>query len=88
MEVTPQYYQLIYQKNQLVGIPDGQLREFLRVYIQITMIVYLPVAGVIEGSRAVTVKMMIKDSQKTVKMKVRRVVRRAWTVLKVKIQMK
>ena len=23
-----QYYQLIYQKNQLVGIPDGQLREF------------------------------------------------------------
>ena len=32
--------------------------------------------------------MMIKDSQKTVKMKARRVVRRAWTVLKVKVQMK
>ena len=38
--------------------------------------------------QAVTVKMMIKDSQKTVKMKARRVVRRAWTVLKVKVQMK
>ena len=38
--------------------------------------------------KAVTVKMMIKDSQKTVKMKARRVVRRAWTVLKVKVQMK
>ena len=37
--------------------------------------------------QAVTVKMMIKDSQKTVKMKARRVVRRAWTVLKVKVQM-
>lgn len=88
MEVNPaQYYQLIYQKNQLVGIPDGQLREFFTGLYTDNYDSILPVAGVIRD-QAVTVKMMIKDSQKTVKMKVRRVVRRAWTVLKVKIQMK
>lgn len=46
----------------------------------------MPVAGVIEGAGGNS-QMMIKDSQKTVKMKARRVVRRAWTVLKVKVQM-
>ena len=51
MEVNPaQYYQLIYQKNQLVGIPDGQLREFFTGLYTDNYDSILPVAGVIEGS--------------------------------------
>ena len=50
MEVNPaQYYQLIYQKNQLVGIPDGQLREFFTGLYTDNYDSILPVAGVIEG---------------------------------------
>ncbi len=48
----------------------------------------MPVAGVIEGSGGNSQNDDKGQSKKTVKMKVRRVVRRAWTVLKVKIQMK
>ena len=51
MEVNPaQYYHLIYQKNQLVGIPDGQLREFFTGLYTDNYDSILPVAGVIEGS--------------------------------------
>ena len=51
MEVNPaQYYQLIYQKNQLVGIPDGQLREFFTGLYTDNYDSIFPVAGVIEGS--------------------------------------
>lgn len=51
MEVNPaQYYQLIYQKNQLVGIPDGQLREFFTGLYTDNYDSMLPIAGVIEGS--------------------------------------
>ena len=51
MEVNPaQYYQLIYQKNQLVGIPDGQLREFFTGLYTDNYDSILPIAGVIEGS--------------------------------------
>ena len=51
MEVNPaQYYQLIYQKNQLVGIPDGQLREFFTGLYTDNYDSILPVAGVIDGS--------------------------------------
>ena len=47
MEVNPaQYYQLIYQKNQLVGIPDGQLREFFTGLYTDNYDSILPVAGV------------------------------------------
>ena len=51
MEVNPaQYYQLIYQKNQLVGIPDGQLREFFTGLYTDNYDSILPIAGVIEES--------------------------------------
>ena len=51
MEVNPaQYYQLIYQKNQLVGIPDGQLREFFTGLYTDNYDSILPVSGVIEGA--------------------------------------
>ena len=51
MEVNPaQYYQLIYQKNQLVGIPDGQLREFFTGLYTDNYDSILPVAGVIAVS--------------------------------------
>lgn len=51
MEVNPaQYYQLIYQKNQLVGIPDGQLREFFSGLYTENYDSILPIAGVIKES--------------------------------------
>lgn len=52
MEVNPaQYYQLIYQKNQLIGIPDGQLREFFSGLYTGSYDSILPIAGVINNEQ-------------------------------------
>lgn len=50
MEVNPaQYYQLIYEKNQIIGISDGQLREFFSGLYTGDYDSMLPIAGVISA---------------------------------------
>lgn len=51
MEVNPvQYYQLIYQKNNLVGVPRGYARDFFFTIGTKDSDAVLPIAGVIEAS--------------------------------------
>lgn len=64
MEVNPaQYYQLIYEKNQIIGISDGQLREFFSGLYTGDYDSMLPIAGVMSAKSEDNGKQKTEEEQ-------------------------